>query len=653
MDAQQFLSEFSHIASAPNGIQNLRQMIYNLAITGDLTQQVTEDADAESLLRTIESTKASLIEKKTFKRSPKLEDQPLHVPTHINLPDSWRWSRLVDIGEINPKNEAEDGMLAAFIPMDGVPQLHSGKLKVEQRRWGEIKKGFTHFADGDVVLAKITPCFENGKAAVITKLTNGIGAGTTELHVVRPLHPLVEPAYIYIFLRSPYFTVEGIGNMTGTAGQKRLPTEYFATKAFPLPPLAEQKRIVAKVDELMALCDKLEAQQQERQRLCKLTRTAVLDAITDARSSIELRLGWTRLQQNWSLITDYVEGIEGLRRTIFDLAIAGKLTQQNPSEDAGKYLRSLEVLKEKLIAQRHIRRPKYEPESRLHFVLPSNWRWTSLQNLSQDIFYGYTEKAIERAEGVRFLRITDIQNDKVKWQSVPSCDINEKQYEANKIVNGDILIARTGGTIGKTYLVSGLDRAAVFASYLIKFAPLDLVNSNFVKLFTQSNLYWNQLIEASSGTGQPNVNATSLKALSIPIPPIEEQDRIVAKTQELTNLCDMLKAQLITENNVKKTLAEGYVSKLIGIRIEDKEKMKAPRTELVSTLSIGISPANRDHAPLAVILIRNNGELPAKTLWSMSGLEEIDVFYQQLKTEMAKGWIVQREVAYMRKVETS
>jgi type I restriction enzyme, S subunit len=106
-------------------------------------------------------------------------------------------------------------------------------------------------------LAKITPCFENGKSAVFRNLTGGIGAGTTELHIVRPL--FVDQDYILLFVKSPHFIETGIPKMTGTAGQKRVPTEYFARSPFPLAPLAEQHRIVAKVDALMALCDQLEA----------------------------------------------------------------------------------------------------------------------------------------------------------------------------------------------------------------------------------------------------------------------------------------------------------------------------------------------------------------------------------------------------------
>ena len=118
-------------------------------------------------------------------------------------------------------------------------------------------KGYTHFAEGDVGLAKITPCFENGKSTVFRNLTGGIGSGTTELHVIRPL--FVTADYIALFLKSSHFIDPGISRMTGTAGQKRVPTEYFTSSAFPLPPLAEEHRIVAKVDELMALCDRMEA----------------------------------------------------------------------------------------------------------------------------------------------------------------------------------------------------------------------------------------------------------------------------------------------------------------------------------------------------------------------------------------------------------
>jgi type I restriction enzyme S subunit len=164
---------------------------------------------------------------------------------------------MAEIGLLSPRNEAPENRKTSFIPMPLIPAEYGAAHGQEVRPWGEIKKGYTHFADGDVGLAKITPCFENGKSTVFRDLAGGIGAGTTELHIVRPI--FVDANYLLIFLKSPHFIETGIQRMTGTAGQKRVPFEYFAYSPLPLPPLAEQHRIVAKADELMALCDRLEA----------------------------------------------------------------------------------------------------------------------------------------------------------------------------------------------------------------------------------------------------------------------------------------------------------------------------------------------------------------------------------------------------------
>lgn len=332
MDTQQFLAEFGHIANAPGGVQQLREMIYQLAITGALTPQVEADGDARTLLADIAASRERLIGRKAYKRLPKLESEVLDIPKFMELPGAWCWTRLLDIGEISPRNDAPDEASASFIPMSGFSQLHMGKLAPEANKWGSIKKGFTHFANGDVVVAKITPCFQNGKAAVIEDLEHNIGAGTTELHVFRPIHAGVLPGYVYLFLRSPYFAIEGEKDMTGTAGQKRLPTKYFATRALPLPPTSEQARIVAKVDELMALFDKLEAQQQARRKLQNNLRQSTLQAVASATSPHELQTTWTRLADSFGRLFHAPEDVAELRATIFCLAVRGLLTDQVSSE---------------------------------------------------------------------------------------------------------------------------------------------------------------------------------------------------------------------------------------------------------------------------------------------------------------------------------
>ena len=150
----------------------------------------------------------------------------------------------------------------------------------EKRKWRDIKRGFTHFANNDVAVAKITPCFENSKACVFKNLLNGYGAGTTELHVFRGISDFTLPDYIYLNLKTNRFLINGERIMRGVAGQKRVPTEYFREFFIPLPPLQEQHRIVAKIDQLMTLCDELEQSIKQSQKYTQeLLQVALKEAL--------------------------------------------------------------------------------------------------------------------------------------------------------------------------------------------------------------------------------------------------------------------------------------------------------------------------------------------------------------------------------------
>ena len=263
MNAAQLLEHFDRLVEAPRRHPRLRRFILDLAARGKLVEQDRTDEPASELLKRIRAEKTKAVKKGEARKEKPLSplaDGGLPFP----IPENWGWSQLAEIGFINPRNTADDTLPTSFVPMTLISAEYGVSCTHEIRPWGEIKSGFTHFADGDVALAKITPCFQNGKSTVFRNLTGGIGAGTTELHVVRPV--LINPDYALIFLKSPHFVEAGIPLMTGTAGQKRIATEYFANAPFPLPPLAEQRRIVAKVDELMVLCDRLEAAQAEREK---------------------------------------------------------------------------------------------------------------------------------------------------------------------------------------------------------------------------------------------------------------------------------------------------------------------------------------------------------------------------------------------------
>lgn len=267
------------LAGAPNGIKKLRELILELAVRGKLVPQDPSDEPAGELLKRIAEEKARLVaEGKIKKQKPLAEVGEEAEP--FELPAGWKWSSLAQVAFVNPRNAAADSLEVSFVPMTFIGTRFDDQHRQESRPWSEIKQGFTHFAEGDIGVAKITPCFENSKACVFSNLVNGLGAGTTELHIVRPVSGTLDPRYVLAYLKSPQFLLVGETKMTGTAGQKRLPKDFVEANPFPLPPLAEQHRIVAKVDQLMALCDQLKTRlTQARQLNEQLASTLVEQAV--------------------------------------------------------------------------------------------------------------------------------------------------------------------------------------------------------------------------------------------------------------------------------------------------------------------------------------------------------------------------------------
>jgi type I restriction enzyme S subunit len=236
-----------------HGVARLRELILELAVRGKLIPQDPNDEPASILLEKIATEKKRLFKQdKIRKEKPLPEVNNNEMP--FDLPKGWFWTRLGSISLINPR---KDNSLASFVPMSLITTSHTGEHGHEESIWRNIKQGYTHFANGDIGLAKITPCFENSKAVVFSNLKNEIGAGTTELHIARPIGKTLCARFVLFYLKSPQFLLLGATKMTGTSGQKSVPKDFFVENPFPLPPLNEQLRIVSKVDELFALCDAL------------------------------------------------------------------------------------------------------------------------------------------------------------------------------------------------------------------------------------------------------------------------------------------------------------------------------------------------------------------------------------------------------------
>jgi len=642
VNTRDFLENFHYVAQAPNGIKRLRELVYFLGITGSLCPQDPAEGDGGGSLQSIAKERSILLAEGRFKSSPRLENLPYAFGEGLPpIPASWVWTRLVDVGEISPRVVEEDQRLGTFASMSAISEMHGVPIQGVDRIWKTMKKGYTHFADGDVIVAKITPCFENGKAAVVNGLTNGFGAGTTELHVVRPLAG-IEPRFVYAFLRSSYFRSSGVAHMTGTSGQKRLPTGFFATCPFPLPPLREQQRIVAKVDELMALCATLEAQQHECEQ-----RGPVLSKACHARFSEAL--GYDSLDA----IFDGPGGSSAadLRANLVSLAVQGRLVPQDPNEHL-----PAELIDSTLHQEAGRPRLPVIREDDVPFAVPHSWTWERLGNIALASDSGWSPKCepfsrLGTSWGV--LKVSAVSRGKFlpeENKALPSHVEARPEYE---VKDGDFLLVRanTAQFVASSVVVRNPPARLMMSDKIVRFHVPTYLDKQFLNLVNSSRWARDYYTRNASGTSSSmkNVSRSLVEHLPIPIPPSAEQHRIVKRLDELMDFVDRLESQQREKERISDAFAKAAVAAITGTPVQDLKPMTPPKTELVTRLLADRTPGVGARAPLAALLVEHQSGLSAKSLWQRSGLA-IEVFYQQLKTEMAQGWIVEPEPAAMREV---
>lgn len=252
----------------------LKSSILQEAFQGKLVPQDPNEGPALVLLDNIKKEKEKLIKAKTIKKNNKEsiiyrenghyyekigKNEPICIDDELpfDIPDTWEWARIDAVCQLNPRNNIDDDMDISFVPMEKISDAYQNSYDYEIRKWGKVKKGYTHFAKNDVAVAKITPCFENRKSVIFDRLENDYGAGTTELHILRPFAEIFDLKYLLYYCKSDYFIKNGVNNFTGTAGQKRIGKKYLEKFLIPIPPLNEQKRIVYKIEQLFDSVDVL------------------------------------------------------------------------------------------------------------------------------------------------------------------------------------------------------------------------------------------------------------------------------------------------------------------------------------------------------------------------------------------------------------
>ena len=293
-----------------------------------------------------------------------------------------------------------------------------------------------------------------------------------------------------------------------------------------------------------------------------------------------------------------------LRQKILDLAIHGKLVPQDPNDEpASVLLERIKAEKERLIKEGKIKKSKKSAKTsdtphyeNVPFEVPEGWVWTTVSDISKSILYGVSESA--KSEGkYKLLRITDIQDNKVDWETVPFTDFDDNKVSSYILHNGDIVFARTGATVGKSYLIQGLSQKAIYASYLIRIQTFDLILPEYVKLFFESGYYWEQIELSSVGIGQPNVNGTILGYLNIPLPPFAEQKRIVIEIEQWLSLIDQIEQGKDDLHSVIKQTKSKILDLAIHGKLVPQDPNDEPAIELLKRINPDFTPCDNGHYP--------------------------------------------------------
>ena len=420
-----------------------------------------------------------------------------------NLPEGWVWKKVSDLGEVltgtTPTKAKKEYYDSKDYPFFKPTDLNEGYY-VKKSGDGLSKKGIE---EARLLPSKsiLVTCI--GATIGKTGLIRVSGAFNQQINAIIPQKNVL-PEFVYFVCISPQFQKSIVDNSSATT-LPILNKRKFEMLTMPIPPLIEQQKIVSEIEKQFSRLDEAVA------------------ALKRVRASLKR-----------------------YKASVLKAAVEGKLTEEwrkeNPNvESADKLLKRILAERKKKWEEKNPKKKYKEPpapDTSTLPDLPKGWVWATVGALADNIHYGYTASSTTDTVGPKLLRITDIQNNTVKWDAVPYCKIEPQEKQKYLLKDGDLVFARTGATVGKSFLIKGNISEAVFASYLIRIILSKHTDKRFIYDFFQSLAYWMQIHKGKIGIGQPNVNAQTLSQINLPLPPLIEQQKIVEEIESRLSVAE-------------------------------------------------------------------------------------------------------------------
>ena len=513
--------DFDRLIQSPESVHRLRRFILELAVHGKLVSQDPNDEPASELLKRITAEKARLVKAgEIITKAPDPSGKP--VEQDFLTPANWTIAKLADISNIVMGQSPQGETYNTY--REGVP-LINGPVEFSEGPFGktvinQYTTAPTNFCNkGDFLI-----CVRGST----TGRTNIAGFGACIGRGVAAIQPVFDDDFVRFFLWSMRKRIISMGR---GAAFPSITRKQLETLPVPVPPLAEQHRIVAKVDELMALCDRLEAARAEREATRDRLATASLDRLnTPDPDPTTFQHDVAFALNNLTPLTTRPDQIKALRQTILNLAVRGTLVPQDPNDEP-----TTELAKGAKI--------KYPGVGA--FELPASWTWANVGTVADSRLGKMLDKAKNKGTPRKYLR-----NVNVRWFDFDLSDLLEMRFEDSELPKfalrfGDVLICE-GGEPGRAAVWDARETDIYFQKAIHRVRFMDFVDSHFFVKALRASADDGRLAEYFTGTGIKHFTGKGLAAYLFPLPPLAEQQRIVAKVDKLMFLCDQLEANLAT-----------------------------------------------------------------------------------------------------------